>query len=301
METLILGTYGEALDHVTGRGSGLYVLRFDRPCLTLLQPPAGSFFNRPQLGGEGGIFRNPTYLSETARTTSGELVLYVVDERVDAPGVVGAVRVDEATGELRQLGGLVPASDVAGGAACCYIQVSPSGEHVVAANYLGGSIVCIARNPDGSLDAASAQYLHLPPSAHPVKYPGANRGRQGQAHAHMALFSSGSSGVTVLVPDLGSGTCTRMLSPPNRAISNQSNRANPCCTFASLASASTPSHPLETRGRHCVERAVRCHQARRGARLSHASARRSVGVAPRRLRPAARRAPSARARGVCRL
>ena len=48
--------------------------------------------------------------------------------------------------------------------------------------------------------------MALPPAAHPVSYPGPNAARQERAHAHMALFSAGSDGVTLLVPDLGSDT-----------------------------------------------------------------------------------------------
>ena len=130
-----------------------------------------------------------------------------MDERNDGAGSVNAAKIDETTGELTQLAPSVPAEvDLrpGAGAACCHISVTPGGKHVLAANYLGGSIVAIARKPDGSLDESTVQYLHFPPASHPIAFPMPNAKRQESSHAHMALASSGTKGVTILVPDLGS-------------------------------------------------------------------------------------------------
>lgn len=150
--------------------------------------------------------RNATYLAAHRDESTSELHLYICDEREDGPGSVLAATVDEATGELTPLGSPI-AADNRGDSkpgACCFVSVAPGGRHVVAANYLGGSLVAMARAPDGSLDAASVQYVHLPPAEHPVAYPRPNAARQEGPHAHMALFSSGRDGVHLLVPDLGS-------------------------------------------------------------------------------------------------
>ena len=69
-------------------------------------------------------------------------------------------------------------------AACCHVSVSPGGQHVVAANYVGGSVVAISRKTCGSLDDASSQYVVLPPCGADVTFPGPNAGRQEGAHAH---------------------------------------------------------------------------------------------------------------------
>ena len=196
------GTYGEKLGHVSGKGSGVYVIDIDASTLTLSEPPAdGSFLGKPQLS----TLTNPTFI--TSYRESDALYLYIVDERYNGPGAVYAAKVNEATAELTLLGSPVPASDGEDGAACCYIEVAPGGTHVVVANYMAGSICSIARSAaDGTLDPASAQYLQFPPASHPVSYPGANAARQEKAHAHMCLFSKGTEGgmMTVLVPDLGS-------------------------------------------------------------------------------------------------
>ena len=103
---------------------------------------------------------------------------------------LSAAKVNEATAELTLLGSPVPASDGEDGAACCYIEVAPGGTHVVVANYMAGSICSIARSAaDGTLDPASAQYLHFPPSSHPVSYPGANAARQEKARTRICASS----------------------------------------------------------------------------------------------------------------
>ena len=81
-----------------------------------------------------------------------------------AAAQVVAARVDAATGELHQLGAPVSA----GGEGTCHVSVAPGGAHVLAANYMGGSVCAIARRPDGSLDASSVQLGSLPSRAHPI-------------------------------------------------------------------------------------------------------------------------------------
>ena len=200
MSLVFIGTYGEKLGHVDGKGKGVYALRFDRQRLNFA--PSQGFLGQAQLGS---LCRNPTYLASHRDEGSGELHLYVVDEREDGAGTIVAARVDEATGELQPIGSPISANDLHDAAtACCYVAVSPGGQHVLAANYLGGSVCAIARLSDGSLDANGVQYVHLPPASHPVNYPLSTADRQDKAHAHMALLSHGSECSTLLVPDLGS-------------------------------------------------------------------------------------------------
>lgn len=200
MVKIVVGTYGEKLGHVHGKGKGLYVLKYERDTGFA---PSSDFIGTPQLSN----LKNPTFLTSHRDEASGELHLYIVDERNDGAGSVNAAKIDETTGELTQLAPSVPAEvDLrpGAGAACCHISVTPGGKHVLAANYLGGSIVAIARKPDGSLDESTVQYLHFPPASHPIAFPMPNANRQESSHAHMALASSGTKGVTILVPDLGS-------------------------------------------------------------------------------------------------
>ena len=200
-ELIVVGVYGEKLGHVDGKGKGLYVLKFDHDQQAFA--PSDGLFGEPQLGA---IVRNPTFLT-VDRINGGAPIIYIVDERNDSAGSVVAATLDEVTGELKALGPNIPAViDAKGkqGAACCHISVSPAGGHILAANYLGGSVVAIGRKPDGSLDPSRVQYLLLPPSGVEISYPGANTGRQEGSHAHMCLFSSGSNGLSLLVPDLGS-------------------------------------------------------------------------------------------------
>ena len=215
MSLLFVGTYGEKLGHVDGKGKGLYVLRFSHSTLSLTDGNDDALMGKPQLGTQ---IKNSTYMV-AHRGANSELTLYIVDERNDGPGAVNAARVNESTGELQLLGDAVPAlkpSDMRA-AACCHVAVSPGGTHVLAANYLAGSVCAIPRRDDGSLDGASTQYVDFPPSSHPITYPGPNVGRQDASHAHMVVFSIGSASTSVLVPDLGSDTVWSIpFDPTNR-------------------------------------------------------------------------------------
>mmetsp|Transcript_23733 Transcript_23733/g.58989 ORF Transcript_23733/g.58989 Transcript_23733/m.58989 type:complete len:453 (+) Transcript_23733:51-1409(+) len=200
MPLIIVGTYGEKLGHVDGKGKGLYVMKFDAENKGFM--PSSGFIGAPQLGG----LKNPSYLTSYRDEASGALQIYIVDESSDGPGTVSAATVDEETGELKALGPAVPAdADLGSGAACSHVSVAPGGKHVFAANFLGASIVAIARNPEtGALDESKVQYLRFPPPSHPIQYPLTNAERQEQSHAHQVLVSAGTKTTSILVPDLGS-------------------------------------------------------------------------------------------------
>ena len=236
MELVIIGTYGEKLGHVHGKGSGVYVLQFDHALESFTKSSSAKsskyFLGKPQLSE----LKNPTYLTSYRRSEEDDHVLYVVDERYDTAGTVSAATVNTETGELSALGPVIPAAvDAKGakGAACCNISVSPGGEHVVAANYAGGSVVAISRKADGSLDPSNVQYIVLPPKSEKIKFPGPNAPRQESAHAHMCIFSAGTDSTTVLVPDLGSDL---VWSIPYNASSKSTPLSAPVATTAGHAS-----------------------------------------------------------------
>lgn len=206
---LLVGTYGETLPHVDGKGEGVYAILLDRRSLT---PLRGPFDGVAQLLSA----RNPTWITSW-RDETGRLVAYVADERTDE-GLLFAACVDEATGELTQLG--APAS--ACGTGTCHVAVAPGGRHVLAANYGSGNVVAYERQPDGSLGKRAA-CVQLPPKGVQVdtpigkcelhvRFPRVHAARQEGPHAHQIVFvpRRPAAGVeeahSVLVPDLGSDT-----------------------------------------------------------------------------------------------
>lgn len=92
---------------------------------------------------------NPSFLALHPRLP----VLYAVSEVADADGKptgsVVALAIDEDTGRLTKLN-----HRPSGGAGPCAVSVDPSGRAVLAANYGGGSVVCLGVEADGSLRAA---------------------------------------------------------------------------------------------------------------------------------------------------
>lgn len=115
--------------------------------------------------------KNPSFL---AIHPNGKF-LYAVNEVNDTDGKpVGAVtayKIDPATGNLTELNW-----SSTKGAGPCHLIVDPTGKNVLAANYGGGSVVCIPIKPDGSLAAASSFIQHTGSSVNPT--------RQQGPHAH---------------------------------------------------------------------------------------------------------------------
>jgi len=211
---ILVGTYSEKLGHVSGKGSGLYVLDVDDETLKV-RDDSSTIETKAQLGpdtstagGHAGM-RNPTYLiahDDGNNSDDKKVQIYVVDERGDGPGSLRALTLDKSTGKLSPLGsplGIQPAMEAA---ACCHVMVTPDGEYVMAANYLCGSIVAVGRNKtDGSLIEDDVNYCSLPPHDDvDITYPGPNAARQEGSHAHMVVYSGGTKSATILVPDLGS-------------------------------------------------------------------------------------------------
>ncbi|CAH1213732.1 6-phosphogluconolactonase [Paenibacillus auburnensis] len=133
------------------------------------------------LNGTKGI-ENPSYL---ALNRSGS-VLYAVSEQDE--GEVHAFAVEEGTGALNPLGGRRTE-----GGAPCYVSISPQGDYIFVANYMGGNVNAFPVNTDGSLGEMSAQVRH--------EGSGIRQDRQEAPHPHSVIPDS--TGGRVLVCDLG--------------------------------------------------------------------------------------------------
>jgi 6-phosphogluconolactonase len=111
-----------------------------------------------ELNLEDGSLSEPTLAGETSSPSflafhpNGKY-LYAVNER-DAS--VSALAIDHKTGNLTVLN-----SQPSQGAAPCHLIVDPTGKNVLAANYSGGSCICIPIKADGTLDKASSFQQHV--------------------------------------------------------------------------------------------------------------------------------------------
>ncbi|WP_151735661.1 lactonase family protein ['Paenibacillus yunnanensis' Narsing Rao et al. 2020] len=133
------------------------------------------------LDGTRGI-EAPSYL---ALSPSGS-ILYAVSEQDE--GEVHAFAVDASSKALQPLG----ARGTDGGAPC-YVSVSPQGDFLFVANYMGGNVNAFPLLPDGSIGEMSAQIRH--------EGTGFREDRQEAPHTHSVMPDS--SGSRVLVCDLG--------------------------------------------------------------------------------------------------
>lgn len=121
------------------QGQGVYVARFDDETGVL---------GAPSLAAE---LVNPSYVA----LHPTKPVLYAVSEVADADGKpagsVVALAIDPGSGRLTKLN-----HQSSGGAGPCAVSVDRSGRAVLAANYGGGSAVCLGVADDGSLLPAVA-------------------------------------------------------------------------------------------------------------------------------------------------
>lgn len=120
------------------RSEGIYVSRFNEATGALTEPVLAA------------AVRNPSFLALHPRVP----VLYGVSEIADADGKpaggVIAFRIDERTGTLTRMN-----ERLSGGAGPCHVAVDTQGRAVLAANYGGGSAICLGLEPDGSLKPAA--------------------------------------------------------------------------------------------------------------------------------------------------
>ncbi len=149
------------------------------------------YFGTYTQGDSKGIYRAPL---DTATGTLGDPVLaaetknpsflaihpngkflYAVNEVSDTDGKpVGAVTgfaIDGVSGDLTMLNW-----SSTKGAGPCHLVVDPTGKNVLAANYGGGSVVCIPVREDGTLGEATSFVQHAGSSVNPQ--------RQSAPHAH---------------------------------------------------------------------------------------------------------------------
>jgi len=177
------GTRGES------KSEGIYVARFDTETGAL---------SPPRLAAKAG---NPTFLALHPRLP----VLYAVAELPDLDGRPGggvaAFGIDAATGMLTPLG-----SQSSGGAGPCHVAVDPAGRVALAANYGGGSAICLRLAADGRLEPVAAGtpggFLQHPLEREPG--PGVNAARQDKPHAHS--INPTADGRFAVVCDLGLDT-----------------------------------------------------------------------------------------------
>ena len=175
-ELVWFGTYTRGTE-----SKGIYVARFDTETGKL---------GEPMLAGE---VANPSFL---ARHPSRPL-LYCVSEISDLDGKrtggLTALSIDLPSGSLQTIN---EQPSLGGGP--CQVSVDPSGRCVVAANYGGGSTVCMAIRDEGGLAPA----VEGVPGGF-IQHEGSsvNEQRQQGPHAHCARTSP--DGRFVLVPDLG--------------------------------------------------------------------------------------------------
>jgi 6-phosphogluconolactonase len=147
-----IGTY-------TGEKSqGIYtsVLKLDTGTLT-----------EPELAAETV---NPSFLAIHPK----ERLLYAVNEvgnfKGNPGGGVSAFKIDESTGKLELIN-----EESSVGAGPCHLVVDAAGQHVLVANYGGGSVAVLPILEGGALGKASGFVQHEGSSVHQ---------RQGRPHAH---------------------------------------------------------------------------------------------------------------------
>lgn len=112
---------------------GIYVARFD---------PATGGISEPVLAAQAV---NPSFLAAHPTRPLIFAVAEVDDHDGGRTGGVTGFAIDEATGRLTALGG-----QPSGGGGPCHVCVDPAGRVVLAANYGGGSVICLGIDDIGS-------------------------------------------------------------------------------------------------------------------------------------------------------
>lgn len=171
------------------KSEGIYVARFDDATGSL--SPATL----------AGAATNPSFLAIHPRLP----VLYSVAEVGKSEGrpggVVAAFAFDPATGMLTAKG-----TQSSGGAGPCHVTVDPSGQAVLAANYGGGSTICLGLTADGAIEPVVAAADGQPQGFLQHRFErsgecGLNKGRQEAPHAHSVDVTA--DGRFAIVNDLG--------------------------------------------------------------------------------------------------
>ncbi len=115
-----------------GGSEGIYVSHFDPESGSLAPPVLAT------------AATNPSFLAVHPTRP----LLYAVAEVAEAEGrpsgAISAYSIDAARGRLTLVG-----SQPTGGGGPCHVCIDPSGQAVLAANYGGGSVICLGIGPDG--------------------------------------------------------------------------------------------------------------------------------------------------------
>eukprot|EP00949_MAST-11_sp_MAST-11-sp1_P002173 g2173.t1 len=167
---LFIGTYTKKMDHVDGKGSGIYTAEFDAA--------TGQFVGEATLAAQCA---NPSFLC--LGKGSQQRHLYAVSEvtQTDSFGECGEVLAFQIT---ENFAGLTPLGKCASlGLDPCYCETDKAGMRLAVPNYSSGSLTVIQLRPDGTFGgkAFSKRSGTLGPNA----------ARQGSPHAHQARFLGG--------------------------------------------------------------------------------------------------------------
>jgi len=111
-----------------------------------------------ELNLEDGSLSAATLAGETSSPSflafhPNKKFLYAVNE---GQAAISALSIDHKTGKLTVLN-----SQPSQGGAPCHLVVDPTGKNVLAANYSGGSCICLPINADGNLGKASSFQQHV--------------------------------------------------------------------------------------------------------------------------------------------
>ncbi len=173
---LFVGTYTEALPHVSPTAKGLYV--FSRADAESELEYIDWFKAVP----------NPSFL---ALHPEGDLLFSVaeVDEVVDGDGgYIASYAIDKATGHLRMLD-----KHSSMGSWPCHLIMDPAAKHILVVNYLNGSLGVIPVDRDGTWQDGAQRIQHEGSSV--------NSERQEGPHTHSINLDP--TGKFAIVPDLG--------------------------------------------------------------------------------------------------
>lgn len=165
---------------------GIYVARFDTDRGTLSKPVLAA------------VAKNPSFLAFHPRLPMLYAVAEVAGVDGKPEGGVAAFAVDEQTGRLTAKG-----ERSSGGGGPCHVTVDPSGSAVLAANYGGGSLICLGLAADGTLEpvVTGTPGGFIQHAYDRAGTPGINERRQEKPHAHSVDVSR--DGRHVFCCDLG--------------------------------------------------------------------------------------------------
>lgn len=172
MATVFVGTYTQHLDHVNGRGIGIYTYSFREGTLR----PESAFRGLP----------SPSYLAVDAARQR----LYATSETLEFDGSPqGALQAwgwDANPAMLEPLGHIGTQ-----GGAPCYVSINEN--LLLAANYMGGSVTAAKLTDHGGLEQIAGHVQHTGSGPNPA--------RQEAPHPHAIVPDP--TGKYCLVPDLG--------------------------------------------------------------------------------------------------